>query len=263
MRHGLEHPQDIALHVNENMQIALQYIADLKENDVKELWNDFHEGYFIRFSPLELAWHARNIIKYPYEDTPLVLFAQHENVGTEMFIYQKRAPFDFAAVASVMALKKINIQSAQIVRTKKDHCLCSIKFQTKNGALIDNDRLHTLRKAIIAGFERKPALPKGLEETNSLFKIPTVISFLKDSGANHSNLEVSTLDRSGLLAKIGITLEACGCNILAARITTTGERADDFFTLTNKEGTALSQSLKDELTEELHKVLDQKSDSKN
>ena len=31
----------------------------------------------------------------------------------------------------------------------------------------------------------------------------------------------------------------------------------------NKEGTALSQSLKDELTEELHKVLDQKSDSKN
>lgn len=263
LRHGLEHPQDIALHVNENKQIALQYVSDIKESDVKELWNDFQQGYFIRFSPLELAWHARNIIKYPYTDTPLVLFAQHENVGTEMFIYQKRAPFDFAAVASVMALKKINIQSAQIVRTKKDHCLCSIKFQTKNGALIDNDRLHTLRKAIILGFERKPALPKGLEETNSLFKIPTVISFLKDSGDNHSNLEVSTLDRSGLLAKIGITLEACGCNILAARITTTGERADDFFTLTNKEGTALSQSLKDELTEELHKVLDQKSDSKN
>ena len=42
----------------------------------------------------------------------------------------------------------------------------------------------------------------------------------------------------------------------SARITTTGERADDFFTITDKQGRALSERLKDKLLKALQHNLD-------
>ena len=71
-----------------------------------------------------------------------------------------------------------------------------------------------------------------------------------------TNLEISTLDRQGLLAKIGITLGSLDCLIRAARITTTGERADDFFAITDVNGLPLAPSKKEELSAALKAALD-------
>lgn len=83
------------------------------------------------------------------------------------------------------------------------------------------------------------------------------MNFLPQEEASHSSVEISTLDGEGLLAKIGLTLGRCGCLITAARITTTGERADDFFTVTDLDGMPLDDTKKEELTQALYKALDE------
>ena len=264
LRHGLEMPHDIKLHANENQALALTYMRDLNEQDVRTYWSYFKPSYFIYYTPFELAWHTRNILTFWESSQPLILFAQHPDVGTEMLIYTKEAkgPFHFGYLAYIMAKKRLNIQSSQFIRNKLGHSLFTIKFLSQKGACIDNERLHSIRRALLDGSNETPNLDEMDQLTSStqrkgqIFKLPTVINYLNEHQKDSTSIEVSTLDRPGLLAKIGITFSELGIYVRSARITTTGERADDFFTITDKQGRALSERLKDKLLKALQHNLD-------
>ena len=264
LRHGLEMPHDIKLHANENQALALTYMRDLNEQDVRTYWSYFKPSYFIYYTPFELAWHTRNILTFWESSQPLILFAQHPDVGTEMLIYTKEAkgPFHFGYLAYIMAKKRLNIQSSQFIRNKLGHSLFTIKFLSQKGACIDNERLHSIRRALLDGSNETPNLDEMDQLTSStqrkgqIFKLPTVINYLSEHQKDSTSIEVSTLDRPGLLAKIGITFSELGIYVRSARITTTGERADDFFTITDKQGRALSERLKDKLLKALQHNLD-------
>lgn len=263
LRQGLESPMDLKLHVRENQAAVLKLLKDVPEENARTLWNDFAVNYFIQYHPQEIAWHTRNILRYAAYTTPLVLFAEHSEIGTEAFIYVKEKTFKFPHLACVMARKNLNVQSAQIMQTKSSSYLCTIRFQTRSGQCLDHDRLHSLRRSLLDALNltEVPELPKigsQIKRTQSIFNVKPVVTFLDSGSAQHSSVEISTLDTPGLLARIGITLGAMGCQILSARITTTGERADDFFTIVNAKGEALddveqnavSKSLLDALRED-------------
>ncbi len=268
LRHGLEMPHDIKLHAHENQQIALSYIHDLSEQDVRTYWSYFKPNYFIYYTPFELAWHTRNILTYHEEHKPLILFAQHPDTGTEMLIYIKENDkrFNFGYLAYIMAKKRLNIQSSQFIRNKLNHSLFTIKFQSQKGTCIDNDRLHSIRLALLQGInEEEPSIERlnlDKDKKPKVFKLPTVINYLEDQQKESTNLEISTLDQPGLLAKIGITFGNYGIFVRSARITTTGERADDFFSITDKQGRPLSERNKDRLAKALYQVLMPQSEDK-
>lgn len=56
-------------------------------------------------------------------------------------------------------------------------------------------------------------------------------------------MELFALDQAGLLAKISQVFSELGLNLLNAKISTIGEKAEDFFILTNQAGQALSAEL--------------------
>lgn len=262
LRHGLEMPQDTRLHANENQQLALKYLRDLNEQDVQTYWSHFKTNYFIYYTPTEIAWHTRNILSFHDESKPLILFAQHEHTGTEVMICDKRKQnaFSFGAIASVMAKKRLNVQSAQFIKNTLNHSLWTIIFQNQMGSNVDNERLHSLRQALISGLNERPTL-EGLEsltpsQNAKIFKVPTVINYLNNNQKEFTNVEISALDRPGLLARIGITFGNMNLFVRSARITTTGERADDFFSITDKQGRPLSERQKDKLAKALRNALD-------
>ena len=135
-------------------------------------------------------------------------------------------------------------------------------FLSQKGACIDNERLHSIRRALLEGSNETPNLDEMDQLTSStqrkgqIFKLPTVINYLSEHQKDSTSIEVSTLDRPGLLAKIGITFSELDIYVRSARITTTGERADDFFNITDKQGRALSERLKDKLLKALQHNLD-------
>jgi hypothetical protein len=55
------------------------------------------------------------------------------------------------------------------------------------------------------------------------------------------------LDKPGLLAEVSQIFSELNLNLLNAKITTVGEKAEDFFILTNQAGKALSSQEKENL----------------
>ncbi|SPT71859.1 PII uridylyl-transferase [Anaerobiospirillum thomasii] len=256
LRQGFENPRDMSLHVKENQQIALRHLPKNRIKEISALWSGFENTYFIHYSAFEIAWHTRNILEFNNKDKPLILFAQHADIGTEVLIISNNKIFNFASIVLAMAYRKLNVQSAQIMRKNDNFTLCTIKFQTQHGGLYESDRLHLLRNSLYDSLHNQPKYDVLFAHVKSPFKVPTVITFLPTKSAKNTCLEISTLDTHGLLAKIGMVFNRCNCQIVTARITTTGERADDFFSITTDEGLPLSQPLQDKLQKELYKVLE-------
>lgn len=257
LRRGQESALDTSLQAQENQQLIIESTPELRKSDLLRYFAQFPTPYFLHYQPVEIKWHARNILRYQNKDKPLILFAQLGALGTELLLYYRStSPMFFGSVAAVMARRHLNVFSAQFFLTHHNCVLCTIKFQNRKNMPLDNDRLNNLRKAILSQFEQPVSDVEVTRHSQSLFTVPTRINFLTDESSGHSSFEVSTLDGEGLLAKIGIILGRCGCLISAARINTTGERADDFFTVTDENGLPLNEAKKTELSAALHKGLD-------
>lgn len=71
-------------------------------------------------------------------------------------------------------------------------------------------------------------------------------------------MELFALDQTGLLAKVSQVFSELKLNLLNAKITTIGEKAEDFFILTNSEDRALTAEQRQHLTQRLHEVLEPK-----
>jgi [protein-PII] uridylyltransferase len=65
------------------------------------------------------------------------------------------------------------------------------------------------------------------------FRVATQTSMSRDDARNLSVLEVASLDRPGLLARIGEVFTEYGVMLQAAKIQTLGERVEDVFFVTD------------------------------
>ena len=90
-----------------------------------------------------------------------------------------------------------------------------------------------------------------------------MVNYLEDHTNEATNLEISTLDQPGLLAKVGYIFDKFSLLVRSARITTTGERANDFFSVTDKQARPLSERTKDKLEQALIKALTPIKDQSN
>ncbi len=255
---GIESVQDTSLKAQENQQLIIESCPDIKKSELLRYFASFPTTYFLHYSHQEIRWHLRNIMRFKDSEHPLILFAQHGSLGTELLVYTRNiTPMFFGTITAAMAQKHLSVYSAQIFKTRHNHAFCTIKFQTRKNLPLDNDRLHSLRKSILELLNQHDVDIDLTRNSSHLFELETRVNFLPQEEASHSSVEISTLDGEGLLAKIGLTLGRCGCLITAARITTTGERADDFFTVTDLDGMPLDDTKKEELTQALYKALDE------
>lgn len=253
-----EQDSDLRQKAQKIQQEVIESTPDFKKDVLLRHFAQLPTKYFAHYQSPEIRWHARNILRFGISEKPLILFAQLKNVGTELMIYHRHNnSMFFGSVALSMAQKKLNVLSAQIFLTHDGHILSTIIFQSRKGQNLDNERLNSLRESIIEALDRTPELGSIPSAKNRIFNVPTKVRFLSEE-SKYTSLEISTLDTPGLLAKIGITFGNCGCLISTARITTTGERADDFFAITDTNGLPLESSKKEELSLALMKALEDK-----
>ena len=79
-----------------------------------------------------------------------------------------------------------------------------------------------------------------------------------------TSIEIIAPDRPGLLATIGTLISDCGVSIASARITTLGERVEDVFDVTDKDGQPITDvssinKIKSYITGELDQYTQQAS----
>ncbi|GAB1080723.1 MAG: bifunctional uridylyltransferase/uridylyl-removing protein GlnD [Shewanella algae] len=260
---GKEKPVDIRARVREHQAKAKKELLrrGFKEKALDQLWQRFKADYFLRHQPNQIAWHAEAILKHK-QDEPLVMVSKHTTRGgTELFVYCQDKPKLFATVMAVLDNKNINVHDANIMTSKDNYALDTFVILEQDGKAVSQlSRIQSIRKTLgkaLSGEQPKIPRFRKLSRKMKPFKVPTQVSFLPTRRHGTSMMELIALDSPGLLAKIGETFYRCDVTLLAAKITTIGERAEDFFILQTNQGLALDEAQQQRLKESLISALSQ------
>ncbi|PSJ46183.1 [protein-PII] uridylyltransferase [Zobellella endophytica] len=264
LRRGLENPPDLRLRIRENQRQARQLLAhlDTPYERVKPLWARFTADYFLRHTPEQIAWHSRHILAHDDDNRPLVQISQQPGRGgSELFIYSPDSPNLFGRVAAALDQKNLNIHDAQIMTSKDGYALDTFIVLEPDGQPVSGDRLADLCDSLSAVLvsTTPPAIRlRPPSRRHREFDVRTQVNFLQPQRLTKRTLmELVALDTPGLLARIGAVFSQQGLNLHAAKITTIGERVEDFFSLTNSEDRPLNEQEQVQLREKLVGELNQ------
>ncbi len=262
---GKEKPIDIRARVREHQAKAKNALFEngFAENEIDILWQNFNADYFLRHDPSQVIWHTEAILSHK-ADEPLVLLSKKmSRGGTEVFIYCQNRPRLFASVMAVMDNKNVTVNDANIMTSKNNYALDTFIVLEQNGkTLTGASRIQSLRKAIIKSItDDESALPKFKKISRKMkpFKVKTKVTFLPSNRNGTTMMELIALDSPGLLAKVGDIFYQCAVTLVGAKISTIGERAEDFFRLKTNNGQPLNNEQKQTLQTALTERLNSKS----
>ncbi|WP_419851669.1 ACT domain-containing protein, partial [Actinobacillus pleuropneumoniae] len=244
-----------------NRQQALELIKFALKPDertrLQQFWQVCPDSYFLRHKPKQLVWHALAYLKQRI--MPLVLVSnEYARGATEIFIYCEDQAQLFLRIAQILSQKKVSIHDAQIITSQNGLVLDSFIVTELNGKPLEEMRCEQIKQSLekvlntsepkVCNLERKPV-------KHQSFKRQTKVRFLADSQQNRTAFELFTLDREGLLARVSSVFNQLGLNLVNAKITTIGERVEDFFVVTTQQHQALDdkaqKALKSALLDEL------------
>jgi [protein-PII] uridylyltransferase len=110
--------------------------------------------------------------------------------------------------------------------------------------------------ALIKAFKSKKAFKpntnKRINRRLKAFHHPTQVQFEQDYFNRRTVMEISAKDMPGLLSTVANVIARNSINITHAKVSTLGEKIDDIFYLTNREGSNITkQSTLDKLESQL------------
>lgn len=261
LRRGLENTPDVRERIRHNQQLASAILRskNFAPREIEVLWQRFKADYFLRHTHNQIAWHAEAILTHKDNDKPLVLISKKATRGgTEVFVYSKDKAKLFAIVVSELGKKNLSVHDAQIMNSKDGYALDTFMVLDPSGKAICENRHHSIRRALIKALTHMKSERKNKRASRQLqhFNVKTRVDFLPTKTGKKTTMELVALDMPGLLARVGSVFAKQKISLQAAKITTIGERAEDFFILINEQGTQLTAEQQQQLKEALIAKLD-------
>ena len=244
LRRGLGNPIDKQEWILETREAALDILRteNIRENVVNTIWDSLGDEYFLRETASDIAWHTAAILQHPVGG-PLILIKQNHSEqfegGTQIFVYTRDMPNLFAASVAALDQLHLTVLDARIITSKTSFSLDTyIVLDENNVPIQDYGRLDKIRVTLqhtLADPSHFPdivqrRLPRQLKH----FDLRTTVNISNDIVNQRTVVEVITLDRPGVLARIGRIFMEHGVNLQNARIATLGERAEDVFFITDE-----------------------------
>lgn len=237
-------------------QILTQDYSDITPISIEQLWTRCPEDYFVRNTPKQIAWHTSLLVDFV--EALLVKISNRFSLGgTEVFIYCQDQPHLFNKVVSTIGAKKFSIHDAQIITTQDGYVFDSFIITELNGELVEFDRRRELEQALTLALQSEKLSALSITPNRQLqhFTVQTDVRFLHENKKEHTEMELVALDKPGLLAQVSQIFTELNLNLLNAKITTVGEKAEDFFILTNQFGQALAREEREILKQILVKEI--------
>jgi len=252
LRRGLENPVGKKALIEETKKAALELIKHKKKItlDINLLWESLGKDYFIRYSADEIAWHTEAISKTADTEKPLIMIReQTSRGGTEVFIYMKNRDNIFAATTRTLDRLGFTIMDARIITSENDYTLDSYTILEKNGDIVGgkqrrDELIKTLQQALTTLNKFSSKITRIKSRRLKHFNIPTQINFMPDEKNNRNIMEVITIDRPGILSRIGMALDFCGARLQGAKIATYGARVEDIFFITDRKNRIINDPIK-------------------
>ena len=237
------------------LTIRNNVIEKLAERDISEdrasvLWEGLGEDYFLRESASNMVWHAESMNNHDLSDGPLILIGEdasrlNRDEGIKPHIHSCQAR------SSILPSNRYRTRATRSQRGRREDPSNAAGrrdyiFDVLETSPLESDqetRNKAIHKALALSLdgESPPTIsrrrtPRALKQ----FDIQSEISIQHRSSRTTTDLEIVTADRPGLLVRLAQLFESEGVEIVAAKITTLGERVEDVFEICSTKGYPIS-----------------------
>lgn len=223
----------------EALEILRLYAVEKSGHEA--LWAQLDEGYFLRHTAQEIAWHTRNLYGRVNAADPAVKSRlSPSGEGIQVMIYTRDRDDLFARICSFFERADFNIVEAKIHTTRHGYALDSfVVLDEANRAAHYRDLLSFIEYELAQRLRETSALPPPLQGRVSRhlkhFPIAPEVTIRPDEKGLYHVLGVTAGDRPGLLSRIAQIFLAHQVHLHTAKINTLGERAEDTFLITGEE----------------------------
>lgn len=275
LRRGLENTVDKHDAIEETQEAALRKLQrqGINEQEVRKLWGDMGEDYFLRESTQDIVWQSAALSGHT-EGQPLVLVdtpshSRYEG-ATQIYLRSKDRPYIFAAMANCLDQLNLSIQDARVYRSNSGFTTDTFYVLDEQGVPIgdDQERLQRIKTALeyelSLNEDFSTIVQRRTPRQLKHFSLPTRTSIRNDIISGYTMLEVISPDRPGLLASIGRIFIRFNILLQNAKISTLGERVEDIFYITDHHGQPLSDpAVCEQLQEDICSQLDRRVENDN
>lgn len=250
-------------------QKAQALLTDVHPDDLHALWHELGEEFFLKQKQVDIAWQSQIILENKQaiqNGKPVIAIRPHTDLALDaiqLFICTPDRDDLFATSVSVLDHFGLSVLDATILsasiggvpRALDSYVLIDrfAKRDERGGLISDVVTTSDRQKRLI--LELTQALSGeghscpitqggfGFHLTLKHFNVPTQIHIQRATPLAHQGhhaLSLVTKDRPALLARVGQVFSKLGVAVHGARITTLGERAEDIFYVSDKDGSTLS-----------------------
>ncbi len=247
---GLAAPLDLESHISDlrNEALAILQTKGFSHTLIENYWQQLGTDYFLRYDAESLAWHAETIASTSAADFPIVATRYNPDIdGSEFLIYTPDREYLFANQTGGFDRVNLSIIDARIHTARNGFALNTFVVLDAAGEAVREPKAlaelqHAMRMQLLnprAGRDARSAhLPRQLRH----FPIETRVSFSPSVNKQQTILEVVAQDRPGLLYQVALALQHNRVNLVTAKVSTYGERAEDIFFVTDLERRPLTDS---------------------
>ena len=238
---------DVTTQIEIRKQEVVKKLASfgLEKTSAAPLWESFGEHYFVRFDSDEIAWQSRLLMPHSNASSPIVRARlSPKGDGIQVMIYAKDRNDIFARICHFFDSMHYNIAQAKIFTTKHGYVLDnfiileqSTKQVSYSGLLKHIETILTQELINNASLEKPIQGRMNRQAKHMPIKTKVDISVVPHS--QYHQLEIITNDRPGLLAEMAQAFLACHIELHNAKINTLGNRVEDCFLITSKQGKKL------------------------
>ncbi len=269
LRRGLETPVDQDELIRETQANARAQMPGLAPDVIERVWAQWTEAYFLRYTPEEIAWQTTLLgARDPKDTKPLVAIRQlSERGGTVVLTYTPSHLHGFARTTALLDQMSLNVVDARLISSANGFTLETYVVLEDSGTVInDPGRIREIERGLWKNLQLPEDSPltvtRRAPRQVRMFSTATQVNLSLDTRNDRTILELIAADRPGLLSEVGKVFKAERIDLNGARIMTVGERAEDVFYLTDKDGHPLHVDACKRLQQALTLALDRRETAK-
>ena len=260
LREGLEEPIDKEELIKEKITLTKTELSNYQFENVEDFLSYFDDDYFIKFNMDEilrqsLVMLSRNITNKA-EDIIDISAMDNEDYFYA-FVFTQIDNESFYKITSIFEQEGVSVRDAKVVRVNEEYCIYNFYFDHMRTMKDEINQKNIsikkyINKAISSDIFLAQSRPQTLSRRLRSFDKKVNISFSEDLIHNRTLMEISCIDRPGLLSDISKILKEESIWIQSAKIATIGERADDIFYLNNSKKECIDQSIYENLKQKIN-----------
>ncbi len=239
------------------LQIVQQNLLDVAQQQgddieqVQKIFNTLPKDYFLRYQVEDILWHLQLLTKYNEQRT-IVAHRLSEHNAVDIFVYSDDSEGLFFKLVSIIEKLGLDIVDAKILTSLDNKAYNTI-------SVLQDEKLKFINVSqnIQDELLKAPIAVREVSEkySHKHFDHTIHVVFSYNDRWNLTQLELSAIDKQGVLSNIAHIFYQLDIYLVNARISTMGERVEDVFFITNKDKDPLSEAQQKQLEYQLQEKL--------